>query len=307
MNTACIFPGQGAQKVGMGFEIYKNFRVAKDVFNEADDVLKQKLSKIIFEGPAEELTLTKNTQVALMVCSIAMLRVLEEKVGKELKTFCSYVAGHSLGEFTALVASNVISFSDCVKLLRVRGQAMQEAVPAGKGAMFALLGANIEIAKQIADETSVAVANDNSPAQQVLSGEALAIQKSIQISEAKGYKAIKLNVSGPFHSKLMKPATEILEQELAKINFNSPEISIISNFTGEIMRTEEIKKNLLLQLTNTVKWCDSIKNLKTLGVEKILEVGPGKIYTNLTKRIDATLTATALHDEASINLFVEQL
>ena len=307
MKNTCIFPGQGAQKIGMGLELYKNFKVAKNVFDEADDVLKQKLSKIIFEGPNEELTLTENTQVALMVCSIAMLRVLEEKTGKKLKTFCSYVAGHSLGEFTALVASNVLPLCECVKLLKLRGKAMQEAVPAGEGAMFALLGANVEIANEISNEADVAVANDNSPAQQVLSGEASAIQKAIKLSKDKGYKAIKLNVSGPFHSKLMEPAKKILEQALAEIKFNSPQIPIVSNFTGKVMKTQDIKKNLLMQLTNTVKWCDSIRNLKKFGVENILEVGPGKIYTNLTKRIDPTLNAIALNNEESINLFVEQL
>ena len=306
MKTACIFPGQGAQKLGMGFEIYKNFKIAKDIFNEADDILKQKLSKIIFEGPIEELTLTENTQVALMVCSIAFLRVLEEKIGKKLENFCSYVAGHSLGEFTALVANGSLPFHKSVKLLKARGKAMQEAVPLGKGAMFALLGANIMVATEIANEAGVNVANDNAPTQQVLSGETLAIQKAIQISQNKGYKTIMLNVSGPFHSKLMEPAQKTLELALSEVNFNSPQIPIISNFTGEIMSAQDIKKNLLLQLTNTVKWCDSIRALKNLGIQKVLEVGPGRIYTNLTKKIDAELNAIALNDEESINVFVEQ-
>jgi len=304
MKIACIFPGQGAQKVGMGLDIYKNFKSARDVFDEADDVLNQKLSKIIFEGPEEELTLTANTQIALMVTSIAMLRVVEEKFGKKLQEFCDIVAGHSLGEFTALVANQSLTFPDCVRILQARGKAMQEA---GGGAMFALLGADISIATKIAEESGVYVANDNAPAQQVLSGELSAIQKAIKISESAGYKTVKLNVSGPFHSKLMEPAMAILEETLSSIDFKNPEIKIISNFTGEIMPVQDIKKNLLLQLTNTVKWCDSIRNLKTLGIKTILEVGPGKIYTNLTKRIDATLEPIALNDEESINLFVENM
>lgn len=306
MKTACIFPGQGAQKLGMGLEFYKNFKVAKAVFDEADDVLNQRLSNIIFEGPEEALNLTENTQVALMVTAVAILRVFEERFGQPLKSFCSFVAGHSLGEFTALVASNALRFSDCVKLLRLRGKAMQQAVPLGQGAMFALIGANMEIASQIAKEAGVEVANDNAPAQQVLSGEAAAIQKAMQLAEGKGYKAIKLNVSGPFHSKLMEPAKRILEEALATITFSAPEIPILSNFTGEVMQLADIKNNLLLQLTNTVRWCDSIKHLKTLGVERVVEVGPGRIYTNLTKRIDDTFDAVALNDEASINLFIEQ-
>jgi len=305
MKIACIFPGQGTQKVGMGLEIYRDFKVAKAIFDKADDVLGQKLSKIIFEGPIEKLTLTENTQVALMVCSIALLRVFEERAGKRLHSFCSYVAGHSVGEFTALIASGALPFCDGVKLLKLRGKAMQAAAP-DKGAMFALLGANIKVATQIAKETGIYVANDNSPAQQVLSGENLAIQKAIQLSQAKGYKAIKLNVSGPFHSKLMEPAKKSLELALAETEFNTPRIPIVSNFTGEIMSSAEIKPNLLLQLTNTVKWCDSIRTLKKLGAETVLEIGPGAIYTNLTKRIDATLNAITLNDTASIDVFVEQ-
>jgi [acyl-carrier-protein] S-malonyltransferase len=307
MKNACIFPGQGAQKIGMGLEFYKNFKSARDVFDEADDTLNENLSKVIFEGPEDKLTLTENTQVALMVTSIAILRVLEEKFGKKLKHFCDYVAGHSLGEFTGLVANNSLKFADCVKLLRLRGKAMQQAVPAGIGAMFALVGADIKISKEIAIDSGVEVANDNSPSQQVLSGETSRIQKAMELTESRGYKAIKLNVSGPFHSRLMEPAKKILEEALEVVNLNAPETQIISNFTGEVMQLEDIKSNLLFQLTNTVRWCDSIMKLKSLGVENFLEVGPGKIYTNLTKRIDPTLNALALNDEASINLFVESL
>ncbi|NRA74045.1 MAG: ACP S-malonyltransferase [Rickettsiales bacterium] len=307
MKIASIFPGQGAQKIGMGYEVYKRFKSARLVFEEADDILQYKLSQIIFEGPTEKLTLTENTQVALMVCSIAFLKVLEEKIGKQLKTFCSYVAGHSLGEFTALVANGTLSFQECVKLLNTRGKAMQEAAPLNEGAMFALLGADITTAKQIAQEAKVAVANDNAPTQQVLSGNTSAIQKAMQLAQEKGYKSIKLNVSGPFHCNLMKPAQVTLEQALTQIELSTPQIPIISNFTAEIMPLKDIKNNLLLQLTNTVKWCDSIKNLKKLGVDTILEIGPGTIYTNLTRKIDMTFNAISLNDEATINVFVEQL
>jgi [acyl-carrier-protein] S-malonyltransferase len=311
MKIACVFPGQGSQKVGMCKELYDSSQVAKEVFQEVDEALDQNLSKIIFEGNSEDLTLTSNTQPALMVCSIAILRVLEKEFGKDLQEFCHYVAGHSLGEFTALTAAKSISLKDCAKILRIRGQAMQDAVPLGKGAMFALLGANIDIAQEIAKEAESSgicqVANDNSPAQQVLSGEAQAIDKAIEIASKKGYKAIKLNVSAPFHSALMSPAQEKLQRALENIEISKPSVELIANVTADIIKHEDIKDSLIKQVTGMVKWNDSMAKLKTLSVGTVAEVGPGKVYTNLLKRINTSIAATSVNDLESINHFINTI
>ena len=311
MSLACVFPGQGSQKVGMCKELHDSSAIARAVFQEVDEALKQNLSKLIFEGPSEELTLTANTQLALMVCSIAILRVLEKEFGKKLNEFCHYVSGHSLGEFTALTAAESITLGECATVLRVRGQAMQEAVPLGKGAMFALLGANIDIAGEIATEASklgvCQVANDNAPEQQVLSGDADAIDLAIEIANAKGYKAIKLNVSAPFHSKLMKPAQEKLRIALDGINILEPTIPVIANVSADILSAYQIKENLIDQVTSMVKWNESMLRLKELSVTLVSEVGPGKVYTNLLKRIDSSMVGMAVNDLETINHFINTI
>ncbi|MCH9753334.1 MAG: ACP S-malonyltransferase [Alphaproteobacteria bacterium] len=311
MKIACVFPGQGSQKVGMCKELYDNSSVAKEIFEEVDEALGQNLSKIIFDGPSDDLTLTANTQPALMVTSIAILRTLEKEFGKQIHEFCDYVAGHSLGEFTALTATGSIKLSDCAKILRIRGQAMQDAVPFGKGAMFALLGANIDIAQDIAKEASTVgicqVANDNAPAQQVLSGEAEAIDKAIEIASAKGYKAIKLNVSAPFHSDMMKPAQEKLGEALENIEISKPRVDLIANVTADIIAHADIKNSLITQVTGMVRWNDSMAKLKELSVDTVAELGPGKVYTNLLKRIDTSMAASAVNDIESINHFINTI
>lgn len=311
MKIACVFPGQGSQKVGMCKELCDSSSIAKETFQEVDEALDQNLSKIIFEGPDSDLTLTSNTQPALMVSSIAILRVLEKEFGKDLSEFCDYVAGHSLGEFTALTAARSIRLSDCAKILRIRGQAMQDAVPLGKGAMFALLGANIAIAQEIAKEAGATgicqVANDNSPAQQVLSGEAKAIDKAIEIASAKGYKAIKLNVSAPFHSNLMGPAQEKLQHALENIEISKPSVKLIANITAGIIEHKDIKDSLIKQVTGMVKWNESMAKLKELSVSTVAEVGPGKVYTNLLKRIDTSMAAISINDIESINHFINTI
>jgi [acyl-carrier-protein] S-malonyltransferase len=304
MKLACVFPGQGSQKVGMGKDIYESCSIAKRVFDEVDDALNQNLSKIIFEGSNEELTLTENAQPALMVCSIAMLKTLEKKLNKDLKDFCSYVAGHSLGEFTALAATRSISLMDCARILKIRGQAMQEAVPIGKGAMFALLGANIQVALDIAKEVDCDVANDNSPGQQVLSGTTESIDKAIKIAVQKGYKTIRLKVSAPFHSRLMRPAQEKLKEALEGISITEPSVPLIANVLADITSAADIKKNLVEQVTGMVRWCDSIKRLQELGVTKIAEIGPGTVCTNLNKRIDGSLITFTSDDLLSPDLEV---
>jgi len=309
MNLACVFPGQGSQKVAMCKELYDSSAIARAVFQEADEALKQNLSKIIFEGPGEELTLTANTQPALMACSIAILRVLEKELGKKLPEFCKYVAGHSLGEFTALTAANAISLSDCARILRIRGLAMQDAVPLGKGAMFALLGANIAIAQEIAKDASefgaCQVANDNSPEQQVLSGDVDAVDKAIELASTKGYKAIKLNVSAPFHSTLMIPAQEKLRAAMEEINISEPQIPVIANISTEILTIDKIKQNLVDQVISMVRWTESMRKLKQYHVATVLEVGPGRVYSNLLKRIDSEMIGVPINDMEGVRGFIE--
>lgn len=304
MKTACIFPGQGAQKVGMGKDLYENFSIAKRVFDEVDQALNQKLSKLIFEGPDEELMLTENAQPALMTCSIAILKVVEHKLNKKLENFCSYVAGHSLGEFTALTAARSISLMDCARILKIRGKEMQKAVPVGQGAMIALLGANVELATEIADAAGCDVANDNAPSQQVLSGKTEAIENAIRIAQDKGYKVIKLSVSAPFHSRLMKPVQEKLAEALNDVKISHPVVPLISNVTAQETSFSSIKTNLITQVVDTVRWCDSIKHLKNLGVKRIAEIGPGTVYTNLNKRIDPSINTITSMDLLSPDLEV---
>lgn len=309
-KLACIFPGQGTQKVGMCSELYANSPVAKRVFDEVDDALSSKLSKIIFEGPAEDLMRTENTQPALMTCSIALLRVLEAESGKSLKEFCSVVAGHSLGEFTALVAAEALTLSECAVLLRARGQAMQEAGAATPGAMFALLGASFDVASEIAQEAGVEVANDNAQSQQVLSGPAEAIDKAVGLAGARGFKAIRLPVSGAFHSKLMQSARAKLEAALAEVNLREPAITLIANVSGAVMSDaspQAVREALLAQLTSTVQWCKSMQALRPLGVECVAEVGPGNVYTNLLKRIDAEMPTASLNGIEAIAEFVKKI
>jgi [acyl-carrier-protein] S-malonyltransferase len=308
MKLACVFPGQGSQKVGMCKDLYENFSIAKETFQEVDDALNEKLSHTIFEGPTETLTETANTQPALMVCSIAILRVLEKEAGKKLKDICDYVAGNSLGEFTALTAANSIELSNCARILRIRGKAMQEAVPVGKGSMFALLGANIDIAKEIAEEASAAgpcqVANYNSAEQQVLSGEASSIDRAIALASEKGFKAIKLNVSAPFHSTLMAPAQHKLKEVLDATNIKKPDIPLIANLSANVIDHADIKQNLIDQVTGMVRWHESMLQLERFEVTKMAEVGPGKVYTNLAKRIVPSISASALNSHEAIADFL---
>lgn len=302
MTLACIFPGQGSQRVGMCKDLYSESRIAKNIFDEVDYTLGYKLSDIIFEGPADELTLTRNAQPALMVTSIAILKVVEERLNKKLPEFCSYVAGHSLGEITALTASNAISLVDAAKILQIRGQSMQDAVPSGEGAMFALLGANISIAKQVAQEGGCEVANDNSPDQQILSGSVASIDLAINIAKSQGFKTIKLKVSGPFHSKLMIPAQEKLAEYLDSVTISEPDVPLIANVTADVTSVEFIKDNLINQVTGMVRWCESIKRLKDLGVKNIAEIGYGNVYTNLNKRIDSSIRCISSEDLLSQDL-----
>lgn len=312
MSIAFVFPGQGSQAVGMGKELAEAFSVAKHVFQEVDDALDQKLSDIIFSGPTETLTLTENTQPALMATSLAVLRVLEKEGKFHLKDRCAYVAGHSLGEYSALTAANAFTLSDAARLLRIRGNAMQKAVPAGKGSMAALLGVEFGAASAIAAKVSengdiCQAANDNGGGQVVLSGTATAIDRAIALASESGVKrAIKLPVSAPFHCKLMEPAAKIMEDALSEVVMHIPDVPLIANVTAdEVTSPDEIKKLLVLQVTGTVRWRESMLALKAKGIHHIVEIGAGKVLGGLAKRIDSEMLVTSIQTPAEIEAFLK--
>jgi len=312
MKRAYVFPGQGSQLVGMCKDIVDNFPIAKMVMQEVDDALSQNLSSIILSGPAEELILTENAQPALMACSIAILKVIEEQSRKKLPEICDYVAGHSLGEFTALTAAGVFSLSDCAKLLKIRGKAMQEAVPLGHGAMVAILGADMssvqEIAVQAAQIGVCQVANDNSIGQQVLSGTKEAVEEAIKLSIIRGYKTIKLNVSAPFHCQLMKKAQDALELALETVHVDNPSVSVIANFTAKpISNKNDIKELLVKQVTGMVRWRETILELSLLGVDNVVEIGSGKVLTGLFKKTEPSILGTSIQSSQDIENFIQNL
>ena len=290
MTTAFVFPGQGSQTVGMGRALSDNFAVARDVFAEVDDALSQNLSTLIFEGPADDLTLTTNTQPALMAVSIAAARVLEAEKGLDVSSL-SCVAGHSLGEYAALCLANSISLSDTAKLLRIRGDAMQDAVPVGKGAMAALIGANVESAQAVLDATNGGVgeiANDNAPGQIVISGSKERIEAACAVAKEHGIKMAKLlPVSAPFHCSMMQPAADRMEEALSAVRVSAPTVPVIANVTAaKVTDPDEIKKLLVDQVTGQVRWTQSVQAMIGDGVDRFIEIGAGKVLSGLIRRID---------------------
>ncbi len=298
MARALIFPGQGSQAVGMGRALAEAFPQARAVFEEVDAALGQNLSRLMFEGPAEDLTLTANAQPALMAASMAALRVLEAERGLDLKRDVACVAGHSLGEYTALAAAGTFSIADAARLLRIRGEAMQAAVAPGAGAMAALIGAEIDAARAIAEEAAedavCDVANDNGGAQVVLSGDRAAVERAVALAQAKGIKrAVMLNVSAPFHCSLKVPAAEAMQDALTRVAMKPPLVPVYSNvLAAPVLEPAAIRQALVAQVTGTVRWRECIAAMAASGIDQFHEIGTGKVLSGLVKRIAPGATAT---------------
>jgi [acyl-carrier-protein] S-malonyltransferase len=306
MTRAFIFPGQGSQDVGMGKALADAFPSARAVFDEVDDALGQKLSAIMWEGPKETLTLTENAQPALMAVSMAVMRVLEKEKGFALPGNVMFVAGHSLGEYSALAAAGAFSLADTARLLRLRGQAMQKAVPVGVGAMAALLGVGIDVAAKVADEAAQGdvcqIANDNEPTQVVLSGHKSAIDRVADIGKKYGVRrAVPLPVSAPFHCALMQPAADAMAEALATVAVRAPSVPVVANVLAQpISDPDEIRKRLVEQVTGTVRWRECVATMAASGITDFYEIGAGKVLASLVKRTAATANASSLGTPADI-------
>ena len=310
MNTL-LFPGQGSQVVGMGKQFYDEFNIVKKIFDEADEKLKFKLSNIILEGPADQLQLTKNTQPAILVVSYSIFKVLREEFNFDLKKF-KFFAGHSLGEYSALVCSESLNFSDAVYLLHERGKAMQQAVPIGKGSMIAVLGLNINEIRALLDKRDdkkliCEIANDNADGQIILSGEKSGIDKFQQNLQKNKVKSIPLKVSAPFHCSLMKPAAKSMKEKIESTNFKDPMVKIINNVTASAEnRSEIIKKLLVDQIFSTVKWRESLINMSNNGIKNYIEIGPGKVLTGMVKRTIKNSVCFSINSIDDINKFINE-
>jgi [acyl-carrier-protein] S-malonyltransferase len=299
-----IFPGQGSQSVGMGKEFYEKYDLVKSLFKEADEALNTPLSKIILDGPKEELDLTANTQPAIFLISYSIFQVIKQEFNIDL-TKAKFFAGHSLGEYSALSSAGYLDFKDTIKILKIRGNAMQNSVPKGEGGMTAVLGVTIEDIENILEENQesfkVEIANDNSEGQIVLSGKIQDLDKLSALLKEKKIKNIKLPVSAPFHCSLMNKATEIMQEELSKLKFKKGTNPLISNITAdEIFNAEELKDLLVKQIENRVRWRESIVNMVNKGVNQFIEIGPGKVLSSLVKRINKEVLVSSINSEEEI-------
>jgi [acyl-carrier-protein] S-malonyltransferase len=328
---AFVFPGQGSQSVGMGRDLAAAFAVAREVFEEVDDVLRQKLTKLMFEGPGDELTLTENTQPALMAMSLAALRVLEKEGGFTLRQKAVVVAGHSLGEYSALAAAGAFSVADAARLLKLRGQAMQQAVPPGAGAMAALIGADFALAQEICAEAApipvgesadgdaqertpgalevIEPANDNGGGQVVISGARAAVERAIEIARTKGVRrAMLLPVSAPFHCALMAPAADVMAEALAATPPAPPSVPLIANVSAaKVTDPAQIRDLLVRQVTSTVRWRECVTAMTALGVDSFVELGAGKVLSGLIRRIAPDAAAVAAGTPAEIEAMLKTL
>jgi [acyl-carrier-protein] S-malonyltransferase len=313
MSVAFTFPGQGSQQVGMGRSLAETFPVARAVFAEVDDALGQKLSQIMWDGPAEALTLTENAQPALMAVSLAAVRVLETEHGLTVGGTAAYVAGHSLGEYSALAAAGTFSIADAARLLRLRGEAMQRATPVGVGAMAALLGLELDAARQVALEAAQGeicqAANDNAPGQVVVSGHKAAVERAVTIAKAKGARrAMLLQVSAPFHCALMRPAGEAMEEALRTVEMRAPAVPLVANVTaGPLHDPAAIREALVEQVTGTVRWRECVSFMAAQGVDLFAELGSGKVLTGLAKRIAPEAVAVAAESPEEIAALARML
>ena len=309
MAVAFVFPGQGSQAVGMGKALAASFAPARQVFNEVDEALGVKLSAIVFEGPAEALTLTENAQPALMAVSLATMRVLEAEAGLDLKRDAQFVAGHSLGEYSALAAAGAFTVADAARLLRTRGQAMQKAVPVGVGAMAALIGLEFDAAVAVAAEAAQGqvcqAANDNGGGQVVVSGDKAAVERAVEIAKAKGAKrAMPLVVSAPFHCALMQPAADVMAQALAQVPVHKPAVPVVANvLASAIGEPNDIVRSLIAQVTGTVRWRESVAYMAANGVTSFYEIGAGKVLSGLIKRIADGATTAAVGSPEDVAAF----
>ncbi len=313
MKTAWIFPGQGSQHIGMGKAIYDAFPEAREVMQEVDDALSQPLSRLMFEGDEAELTLTANTQPALMAVSLALVRVIEAQSGKKASDLAQYVAGHSLGEYSALAAANTFSIADTARLLRTRGNAMQAAVPEGQGAMAAVIGLSIEEVQKLVQEAegdgTLEIANDNAPGQVVVSGTKAAIERAEPLAKAAGAKRyLVLNVSAPFHSSLIHTAAAEMQEALAATSMHNPQVPLIANVIAEpVTESDSIRELLVQQVTGQVRWRESVLKAEELGVTHMVEIGAGKVLSGLNRRIAPSQTCLSIQGPDDIESYLQSI
>lgn len=314
MKRAFVFPGQGSQAPGMGRELAEAFASARLLYEEVDDALSQHLSRLMFEGPEGDLMLTENAQPALLAASLAVIRVLEAEVGFDIARQIAYVAGHSLGEYSALAAARAVSVGDAVRLVKRRGQAMQRAVPVGEGAMAALLGLDIdaarEVAREVTEEGGVCdVANDNCPGQIVVSGATAAVERAVAVAAGRGARrSIMLPVSAPFHCRLMAPAADVMKEALGEARFEPPLVPLVANVTAKPTRdVDEIKELLVEQVTRMVRWRETVELFAANEVEEVVEIGAGKVLAGLTRRIHRDMAVASVGAPAELDALVKRL
>ena len=308
---AFLFPGQGSQSIGMAKEFYDNFSIAKEVFEEVNEVLKKDLKKIMFEGPEDILTDTSNAQPAIMTASIAILRVLENESGKKINELCDYVAGHSLGEYSALCAGEALSLADTAKLLMIRGKAFAEAGKKNPGSMAAIIGADFNKVQELVDKAKLnnevlCIANDNIVGQIVISGNINSIDNAIKLAAEMGIKrAIKLQVAGAFHSSLMSPAVEEMKEALENIKVNEPKVKVVANYTADVENLDDIKNNLINQIVNGVRWRETLDSLKQQGVNSFVEIGNGVVLSKMTSRALPDVESLSINSIESLKNYIK--